>query len=92
MISDVLSDAVSKIEYYQRDFGRCYDDLRPEIDAVREAMTRLRVKLDTPPQEQPSLSVVGGIQPDVVEGLLVDSPAVVADGMSERFQWPTKTA
>jgi len=55
MISDILSDAVSKIESYI-DNGKIASyfyqdkDLLEQIIAVTEAMEALRVRLDTPPQ------------------------------------------
>ena len=49
MISDVLFEAIEEIERYQNDFSQCYDELRAEIDAVKEIMRALRIKLDTPP-------------------------------------------
>jgi hypothetical protein len=49
MISDILFEAIEEIERYQNDFSECYDDLREEIDAVKDAMKALKIKLDTPP-------------------------------------------
>ena len=49
MISDILFEAIEEIERYQKDFSECYDELRAEIDAVKEIMSALRIKLDTPP-------------------------------------------
>ena len=48
MISDVLSNAISEIEGYQKDLPKVYDDLRPEIERVKSAMTTLREALDDP--------------------------------------------
>jgi hypothetical protein len=49
MISDVLAEALDEIDRYQRDFGRCYDGIRPEIDGVKAVMRRLLQVLDSPP-------------------------------------------
>lgn len=51
MISDVLSDAVQSIKEYQNTFPECYHSIKPDIDAVIDVMTQLRIKLDTPPDE-----------------------------------------
>jgi len=48
MISDVLSDAVSAIEDYQRDMPDVYADLAEEIEEVKHAMSALRNYLDRP--------------------------------------------
>jgi hypothetical protein len=53
MISDVLSEAVSAIEDYERDLPQVYGEMAEEIAAVKAAMTALRVKLDTPPAPRP---------------------------------------
>ena len=49
MISDVLFDAIAKIQRYQEERSDTYDSMRAEIDAVVTAMDSLRVRLDTPP-------------------------------------------
>ena len=49
MISDVLLDAIAKIQRYQEERPAAYDSMRAEIDAVVTAMESLRAKLDTPP-------------------------------------------
>ena len=49
MISDVLSDAISKIDNYLDDplYAEWYSgDLRAEINSLREAMEKLRIKLE----------------------------------------------
>ena len=51
MISDVLSDAVCRIKDYQRNMPDFYDDIKEEIDHVVETMEKLRIKLDTPPED-----------------------------------------
>ncbi len=50
MISDVLSDALAKIEEYQGGFPGSYTDFREEIEQVKLAMARLLIRLDTPPE------------------------------------------
>jgi peptidoglycan hydrolase CwlO-like protein len=49
MISDVLFEAIEEIERYQNDLPQCYDEIREEINAVKETMRALQIKLDTPP-------------------------------------------
>lgn len=49
MISDVLSDSLARIEGYQSRFPGSYEDTRAEIEQVKQAMTRLLIRLDTPP-------------------------------------------
>lgn len=49
MISDVLSDSLAMIEEYQSKFPGSHDDTRDEIEQVKQAMTRLLIRLDTPP-------------------------------------------
>ena len=48
MISDVLFDARKEIEDYQADgaFSRHYEDLREEIEVVKELMEALQMRLD----------------------------------------------
>ena len=49
MISDVLSEAVWKIDQYLQDQPIRYSgDLRQRIVAVRDAMDAMRSELDTP--------------------------------------------
>jgi len=48
MISDVLFKAIEEIERYQNDLPQCYDEIREEINAVKETMRALQIKLDTP--------------------------------------------
>jgi hypothetical protein len=49
MISDVLCEAVTEIERYQRDFPNAYSGLKAEIDKVKAVMNALRAYLDCPP-------------------------------------------
>lgn len=63
MIGDVLFDALDEIDRYQRDFGHCYDDMRPEIDSVKTVMRSLLLMLDGPPDEGP---VIGSGRPPKV--------------------------
>jgi hypothetical protein len=49
MISDVLFDAIEEIERHQKFSPQCYNELREEIDAVKEAMRALQIKLDSYP-------------------------------------------
>ena len=53
MISDVLSDSLSRIEEYQSQFPGSYEDTRDEIEQVKQAMTRLLIRLDEPPEMTP---------------------------------------
>ena len=49
MISDVLFEALSEIEVYQREMPDAYKPLGEDIEAVKLAMRSLLRKLDTPP-------------------------------------------
>jgi len=49
MLSDLLSETVDDIRYYQREMPECYDDLREWIDSVVREMEALRGYLDMPP-------------------------------------------
>ncbi len=48
MISDVLSDAKSQIEDYQRSMPKCYAGMEDEIAVVTTVMDSLRMYLDCP--------------------------------------------
>jgi len=50
MISDVLSEALNSIDEYQAGFPDSYTDFREEIEQVKLTMTRLLIRLDTPPE------------------------------------------
>lgn len=50
MISDILSDALREIEWYQESRKYMYDDLTPDIEECKTAMRTLLIKLDTVPQ------------------------------------------
>lgn len=49
MISDVLSDALSRIEEYQQDMPDAYDEVAAEISVVKTIMEALRIVLDAAP-------------------------------------------
>jgi hypothetical protein len=52
MISDVLCDAVGRIDCYLSDetYGNAYEgELRKEIKELRDHMEKVRIKLDMPP-------------------------------------------
>jgi hypothetical protein len=49
MISDVLFEAIEEIERYQREFPRSYDEIKPDIEAVKAKMRALQRFLDTLP-------------------------------------------
>ena len=51
MISDVLSEAVTSIEEYQRSMPKCYRNLGVEIGKVTTVMNALRVYFDCPPAD-----------------------------------------
>lgn len=51
MISDVLSEALGKIEQYEKNNPNVYADVAGEIDRVRTLMEALRVYLDLPPSD-----------------------------------------
>lgn len=53
MISDTLAEAISEIEAYQTSMPGVYEGMRGEIEATLVAMTRLMVRLDSPPGEEP---------------------------------------
>ncbi len=53
MISDVLSESLARIEEYQSQFPGSYEDTRDEIEQVKQAMTCLQIRLDTPPEMTP---------------------------------------
>ena len=53
MISDVLFEAVSEIERYQREMPDIYRPLQSEIDDVKQVIERLRTKLDSAPLLSP---------------------------------------
>jgi hypothetical protein len=38
MLSDVLSDAIDKIEDYQREYPRIYDDHKGHVEIVKKVM------------------------------------------------------
>jgi hypothetical protein len=54
MISDVLVEALEDITMYQQEMPHVYDDLRDEIEHVKQVMDALRAKLDNPmhPEDQ----------------------------------------
>lgn len=54
MISDVLSDAVLRIEEYLHDMPDVYAYCRPRIDRVKEEMDALRAFLDRVPSVNPN--------------------------------------
>jgi hypothetical protein len=60
MISDVMFDAIERVEYYRREF-RCYDD-DPEcnelIDKALIAMRTLMRHLDAPPPTEEELAAI----------------------------------
>ncbi len=56
MIGDVLYDAIQELERYQREMPDSYDDMRDEIEACKNAMRKLRRKLDLPPDVLDPLS------------------------------------
>jgi hypothetical protein len=56
MISDVLSEAVRKVDLYLSDpaFAQCYTgELRRKIEKLRFEMDAVREYLDTPPKRNP---------------------------------------
>jgi hypothetical protein len=48
-LSDVLFEAVQRIERYQRTQPQVYEELRGEIDDLKARMRALQFKLDRPP-------------------------------------------
>ena len=48
MISDVLLKAREEIEMYQQEMPHVYDDLRDDIEHVKQVMEALRATLDNP--------------------------------------------
>ena len=51
MISDVLFEALEKIEGYQRDLPFMYDSCKDDIEACKTVMRDLLRRLDTPPTD-----------------------------------------
>jgi hypothetical protein len=60
MVSDVLSDAVTALEYCLKT-GWYNGEIKKEIIAIKTKMNSLRVKLDTPPEEPKKKTTVGNI-------------------------------
>ena len=58
MVSDVLSEAITDLEYYLKT-GWYNGEIKKEIIAVKTIMNSLRVKLDTPPEEPKKKTTVG---------------------------------
>lgn len=50
MLSDVLFEAVCKIETYQHNFPRYYAPYKEGIEEVKRLMQELRKRLDKPPE------------------------------------------
>ena len=56
MISDILYEALSEIERYQREMPEIYvddSDLAVKIEAVKLVMRAVQMYLDTPPEYLP---------------------------------------
>lgn len=49
MISDILSDAVRSITFYQQQYPDMYHEIKGEIDTLVSHMEAMRDKLDAPP-------------------------------------------
>jgi hypothetical protein len=54
MLSDVLSDAIGKIEDYQREYPRIYDDHKGHVEIVKKVMGSLMAILDEVPTSYPA--------------------------------------
>lgn len=62
MISDVLSSALADIEEYQESFPGTYQETKAEIEEVKQAMTRLLTRLDSPPDLTPERWIDGMVR------------------------------
>jgi hypothetical protein len=58
MISDVMFDAIQRVNQYRRDFPAAYDDpeVSEAIDRAMIAMQALQTLLDTPPMADEELA------------------------------------
>lgn len=62
MIGDVLYEALADIEEYQELFPGTYQETKAEIEEVRQAMTRLLIRLDSPPDLMPERWIDGMVR------------------------------
>ena len=51
MLSDVLAEAVSQIDYYFSTYPHYYTDVRERVIAARNELNSIRLELDRPPTE-----------------------------------------
>lgn len=82
MLSDVLFDAIQRVEQYERRFPQVYKPLALEIAETKRSMADLLIRLDTAPEEavRPRhdlrVAPVEGIDLSTLPGF---EPAKVAD-------------